>query len=247
VRSGSDVGQGFELYYDYIYMADIPCIIKFYQPAGDVQIKDLTAQVIEPNPCDPWIQPWNMIETTALCNFFAISDSDFNTKLTNLRMKGAPGEYIALYGYVLEYCESDGRTHIVKECDFENSLNPVEVGEMSGNSRIIITENTFSDHGAAMYLYNDNMNGIISYNTISHIGWGGIYASTSDNNRIQENDISDCRYYGINVRWDSSNNLIIENTIKHSGMSDLFWDGTGTGNTWTENKFKTKTPNIDDG
>jgi parallel beta-helix repeat protein len=241
-------GQGFELYYDPDYETEFPAVIFFHTPVGDVSIKDFTVQVIEPNLCDLWYVPWWDYYSTALLNFFAISHSESNTQLTNLRMQGAPVDawpgFNVLYPYVQEDGYGDGHTHVVKECDFENSYVPVEFGMMYGNSGIIIKENTFSNHAAAIFIYSDNMNGIIKENIISHIRYAGILVSTSDNNNIRENNISNCGFYGINVRWGASNNLIKKNTIEGSGLYDLYWDGTGEGNIWNENEFDTKTSNI---
>jgi parallel beta-helix repeat protein len=202
VRTGPDEGQGFEPAWDPFYLTYIPCLLYFISPDGDLKIDDLTAQVIEPSPCEPWSIPWSGEETTAITNFFWISDNAFNTELTNLRIKGAPVDdyygYNMLWSCGVDFSEGDGRTHIVKECDFENVYTALECWEMTGNSKIKIKANTFTNVGLSIAVGNfettNSMNDIISANTISHIDAIGIWIGATNNHRIKENDISGCGF-----------------------------------------------------
>lgn len=59
---------------------------------------------------------------------------------------------------------------------------------------------------------------------------------------VTGNVITNSAWYGIALFEYSSNNLIAHNVVKNSGLYDLYWDGTGTGNVWTHNICSTSSP-----
>jgi parallel beta-helix repeat protein len=56
------------------------------------------------------------------------------------------------------------------------------------------------------------------------------------------NVIKNSAEYGIAVTSGSSDNVISGNIIMKSGVDDLYWDGTGTGNVWKADVCMTSSP-----
>jgi parallel beta-helix repeat protein len=76
--------------------------------------------------------------------------------------------------------------------------------------------------------------GLISGNTIT----------PTYNVLVTGNVIKNSAEYGIALTDKSSNNIVSYNIVSGSGVYDLYWDRTGTGNVWTGNQYKTKSPGI---
>lgn len=68
----------------------------------------------------------------------------------------------------------------------------------------------------------------------------GILMMLSSQNIVEENRIFRNDRWGIGVTHYSDANTIRENLALHQGEHDLYWDGSGEDNIWTENKYKTK-------
>ena len=60
--------------------------------------------------------------------------------------------------------------------------------------------------------------------------------------RVTANLIGNSGQYGIAVVNGSSYNVVGWNVVKNSGLFDLYWDGSGTGNVWSHNYCKTSSP-----
>ncbi|HYA70182.1 MAG TPA: hypothetical protein VEH28_02275, partial [Thermoplasmata archaeon] len=59
---------------------------------------------------------------------------------------------------------------------------------------------------------------------------------------VTGNLIENSVQYGIAVVNGSSYDVISWNVVKNSGLFDLYWDGSGTGNAWSHNYCKTSSP-----
>ncbi len=80
-----------------------------------------------------------------------------------------------------------------------------------------------------------------SGNTILGPGsWGVIVQGGSS--IVEGNRIEDVGQWGIGLVNGASDCLIKQNTVTGSGLYDLYWDGTGSGNVWTRNVFQTEFP-----
>jgi hypothetical protein len=114
----------------------------------------------------------------------------------------------------------------------------------------------------------DTVSAILSWNTVGQGGWGvlvsggtatvsgnlilgtyvGVYlgsafgATYTAYSHVAWNVIKNSVDYGIAVVGGSSNNTVSHNLVKGSGLDDLYWDGTGTGNVWFGNVFGTSSP-----
>jgi len=71
----------------------------------------------------------------------------------------------------------------------------------------------------------------------------GIYLSGSDSNTIESNTVNKNTLYGIALtprgKDPSNDNLIKKDEILNNGLYDLYWNGTGTVNTFVENLYGT--------
>jgi parallel beta-helix repeat protein len=74
--------------------------------------------------------------------------------------------------------------------------------------------------------------GLISGNTIT----------PSRNVLVTDNVIKNSAEYGIALTQGSSDNVITGNLIMKSGVFDLYWDGTGSGNVWKVDVCQTSSP-----
>jgi hypothetical protein len=103
---------------------------------------------------------------------------------------------------------------------------------------------------------------VVSQNTVIG-GGGGVEVNTADTTvsgntilgavigvvlvsavgaHITGNVIKNSVEYGIALTSESSYNLVAFNFVKNSGVDDLYWDGTGTGNVWFGNVCHTSGP-----
>jgi len=82
---------------------------------------------------------------------------------------------------------------------------------------------------------------LVKDNTILGADYG-VWLYGAVNTTVTGNLIKDSAHYGIALTNGSSYNLIEWNLVKHSGVYDLYWDGTGTGNVWFGNVCKTSSP-----
>jgi parallel beta-helix repeat protein len=72
--------------------------------------------------------------------------------------------------------------------------------------------------------------------------YAGIWVDYANGVRVTGNVIKNSIEYGVAVTDGSSNNLVAWNVVKGSGVDDLYWDGTGTGNVWIGNIYGTSSP-----
>jgi parallel beta-helix repeat protein len=81
----------------------------------------------------------------------------------------------------------------------------------------------------------------VSGNTIL-ASYVGVWVDYANNTTVIGNLIKNSPEYGIAVTDGSSFNLVAWNVVKNSGVDDLYWDGTGTGNVWIGNVYGTSSP-----
>jgi parallel beta-helix repeat protein len=72
--------------------------------------------------------------------------------------------------------------------------------------------------------------------------YAGVWVDYAGQVSVTGNVIKNSGEYGIAVTDGSSNNLVAWNVVKISGVDDLYWDGTGTGNMWIGNVYGTSSP-----
>jgi hypothetical protein len=66
-----------------------------------------------------------------------------------------------------------------------------------------------------------------------------VWVDYANHVKVLGNVIKNSVEYGIAVTDGSSYNLVALNFVKNSGVDDLYWDGTGTGNVRTWNIYGT--------
>jgi parallel beta-helix repeat protein len=143
------------------------------------------------------------------------------------------------------------RLRIVEDCLVKNNdLSQSHTAwaqlslELQGDMPVhdcIIKENRFGD--SAQYgIFCLGHNNLISENEFRGTYDVGIQLVAANDNTIKENSIKGCATWGIAVTAGSSTNVVSENTVRKSGAYDLYWDETGSGNVWNENKYKTASP-----
>ncbi len=59
---------------------------------------------------------------------------------------------------------------------------------------------------------------------------------------VEKNEVLDSGQWGIALVSETSDTIVMKNEVRGSGLFDLYWDGTGTGNTWVKNEFGTADP-----
>jgi len=67
-------------------------LLWFYNPTGHLGLEDLTFQVLDPQPSEPYQAPWAVGDVTALSSFFHAIGGDCEIVVRNIRMKGAESE-----------------------------------------------------------------------------------------------------------------------------------------------------------
>ena len=70
----------------------------------------------------------------------------------------------------------------------------------------------------------------------------GVLLYTAAGASVTGNVITGSATFGIALFYGSSDNSIANNLVTHSGQYDLYWDESGTGNSWTGNVCKTSSP-----
>jgi hypothetical protein len=105
---------------------------------------------------------------------------------------------------------------------------------------LVVAGNTILGGGAAgVYVLGGPA--VVSGNTILG-STDGVWVDYANNVWVMGNLIKNSVAYGIAVTDGSSNNVVAWNFVKNSGVDDLYWDGTGTGNAWIGNVFGTSSP-----
>ncbi len=105
---------------------------------------------------------------------------------------------------------------------------------------VAISRNTILDGGSAG-VYVVGGPGVVSRNAISG-SYAGVWVDYANGVNVTSNAIKNSATWGIAVTHDSNSTLVGWNYVKNSGQYDLYWDGTGTGNVWTNNYCQTSYP-----
>jgi len=122
-------------------------------------------------------------------------------------------------------------------------------GSLPGDYSVIISESLNSLvvsgnlilGGGAAGVYVNGGPGVVRGNTILG-SYVGVNLNSTDGVRVIGNLIKNSVWWGIALTNGSSYNLVAWNFVKDSGVYDLYWDGTGTGNVWFWNACKTSSP-----
>lgn len=80
--------------------------------------------------------------------------------------------------------------------------------------------------------------GEVSGNTILG-SYVGVWLGNANGIKVTDNVIKNSAQWGIALTDGSSKNLVASNLVKNSGVFDLYWDGTGSGNVWKANQYTT--------
>jgi parallel beta-helix repeat protein len=105
---------------------------------------------------------------------------------------------------------------------------------------VVVSQNTILGGGSAgVYVFGGP--GVVSGNTILN-SYDGVWLNSTNDVQVTGNVIKNSAQYGIAVTNGSSYNLIAYNVVKYSSVYDLYWDGTGTGNVWIGNQYRTSYP-----
>ena len=134
--------------------------------------------------------------------------------------------------------------NIVERNIVEDTRTGIGLGDSSGN---IIRRNTLRNinkcylmRACAINLhYGGNYQNIVEKNFILG-SYDGIFIEESCYTDICDNVILNGAGYGLAVTANSNYTTIQKNVVLINQQFDLYWDQTGTGNTWTKNKYLTK-------
>jgi len=138
---------------------------------------------------------------------------------------------------------------------------------------VVATGNAFvfdNSCGCANLLYAgalgavDTVSAVLSGNTIFQGGWGvyvsggpatvrgnlilgtyaGVFLYAANYTHVTGNLVKNSGFWGIWVGGGSSYNTVAWNYVAGSGLYDLYWDQTGTGDLWYGNVFGTSSPAV---
>jgi len=127
-------------------------------------------------------------------------------------------------------------------CGCYNPLYPEDYSVIiSGDLKsLVVSQNTILGGGAAgVYVYRGPA--MVSGNAITG-SYDGVWLDPANDTHVTGNVIKNSAQYGIALTDGSSYNLVTGNHITTSGTFDLYWDQTGTGNTWHGNQYQTSSP-----
>jgi len=166
----------------------------------------------------------------------SITNNDFQV--------GQGASAVSLYDYganTLNAVVSGNVLRTDTSCGCYDQTNPVYSVVVSQSLKSLsVSGNTILGGGAAGVSITGGP-GTVSGNAItgSH---DGVWVGSANGVHVAGNTISSTVQWGIAVTDGSSNNLVTGNHITNSGVADIYWDGTGTGNAWHGNQCQTSGP-----
>jgi hypothetical protein len=104
---------------------------------------------------------------------------------------------------------------------------------------MVVSQNTIIGGGGGVEV--NTASATVSGNTILGADVGVVLVS-ADGTHVTGNLVKNSVEWGIALTVGSSYNLVALNFVKNSGMYDLYWDGSGTGNVWFANVCQTASP-----
>jgi hypothetical protein len=104
---------------------------------------------------------------------------------------------------------------------------------------LVVSENWILGGWAGIYVVGGPA--VVGGNTIVGNDYG-VFLDFATHVGVLGNGIKNSAVYGIAVTDGSSYNTMAGNVVKNSGVDDLYWDGTGTGNVWSWNVCQTSSP-----
>jgi parallel beta-helix repeat protein len=237
VRQGPMLGFGFQRvavpFYTVVGWENpvIPVVFVFSFPSSDVQIADITFQVLDPNPVDPWDFDFYGVTTTALFSFVEVIGGSFNAHISNVKMLGSDGDFNGknlLYGVDIwggpSYSVVGGSgDHVIEYSHFESMAGgSIGIGYFDESSARIYG-NTFHDLQLAIWS-KAFQNAWVTENIVTGNSLGGFFVRECEGWTVQENTFRDFlpgARYGIGFVL-CSNCRAAENIFKNL---DVFWAG----------------------
>lgn len=125
------------------------------------------------------------------------------------------------------------------------SYNPLDPAGYSVVSAIhlkalAVAQNVFTGGGSAA-VYVLGIAAVVTGNVVLS-SFHGVWLASSVGAQITANTVQNSHQWGIAVTGGASNTLVQSNTALGSGLLDLYWDQTGSGNLWIANHYVTSTP-----
>jgi parallel beta-helix repeat protein len=110
---------------------------------------------------------------------------------------------------------------------------------------VVVSQNTIfggaTGSTSANGIYVTGGPGQVSGNTVTG-SYIGVWLDAATSVQVTGNVIKNSAQYGIALTNGSSDNVIAGNLIMKSGVFDLYWDKTGTGNVWKADVCQTSSP-----
>jgi len=100
--------------------------------------------------------------------------------------------------------------------------------------------NRVIDAGAAGIYVGDSPALIVENRIIA--AYDGVYLNGSTSAHVRDNRVINSMQYGIELVNGTSWTMVVHNDVQNSGVYDLYWDQTGTGNVWLRNMYMTSSP-----
>jgi len=72
--------------------------------------------------------------------------------------------------------------------------------------------------------------------------YAGIWLDDASSSHVRNNVIQNSAAFGIALTDYTSATMVVHNFVQSSGLYDLYWDQTGTGNVWLRNFYSTSSP-----
>jgi parallel beta-helix repeat protein len=126
-------------------------------------------------------------------------------------------------------------------CGCYTPENPGYAAIISSYPKSVVISNNVLLGGVSPGIYVVGGPGVVSGNVVPGT-YIGVWVDYANGISVLGNVIKNSAEYGIAVTDGSSYNTVAFNVVKGSGAYDLYWDGTGTGNHWTGNVYKTSSP-----
>lgn len=139
---------------------------------------------------------------------------------------------------------------IVDNSSFSNTAgNACGINVTAGSSNNVVEDNVLFDNAFGIqFFFAGGGNAIRDNESNTNRRFGIRNISTNgtliEDNTANSNNSATGENIGIAVFGGSSNVTVVDNTAFGNAGIDIFWDGTGTGNVFEDNKFGTASPGV---
>ncbi len=181
---------------------------------------------------DTW-HAYNIINTFQVGGEFVLTDTWYFKPISGVHI--VTDCTFSKVGQALKYNSNNGnitlQNNIIEDVVF--GISNWDPGDYANKGVSLISDNKISGGILELIWLTNSENSVIERNTLSGSMFGsGISCSGSDNNYIQNNEITGCGGYGIYLE-DSTQNVIFKNSLAENTI-DLSSDGQGV-NFWVKN------------